>query len=321
MKRLFSTGLAIALLCAASLASAQLNAYGAAATVNGIEISNASLERTFVEYQRDKGVNVAAIRYPKRFDLMKREVLDQLIAQELVWQTAQGSAFVADDQSVDESMQKVRAQFQSDTDFQLRLRSEGYTLESYREHVRQLATSFNYLGDVSADVVVDDADIHTYYENHPEKFQIPEVVRARHILIKVVLQDSQEKKRIAREKMEDILRQLERGTDFAQLAIKYSEDSSAAQGGDLGYFPRANMVKPFADAAFMLQPGEISGIVESVYGLHVIKVEDRKEKGLVSEQEARAKIEAYLLNIKKQQAIDEEISSLRAAADIEVLIP
>ena len=118
-----------------------------------------------------------------------------------------------------------------------------------------------------------------------------------------------------------MLARLEAGEDFATLATEASQDSSAAQGGDLGYFPRGKMVASFEDAAFALQPGEISGIVESPFGLHIIKVEDRQPAQTVPEALAQERIEEHLLGEKRQQAAANELVALRAAATIEIVAP
>jgi len=309
------------LLCCSVAAQAQLNAYGTAARVNGVDISNEKLERNFEEYQRDKDINIAAIRYPNRVTMMRREVLDSLITQELIWQAAQKSNAIAGEDELDDALQQARAQFNSQQDFIGRLAAEGYTVDGYREHLQQMLSAQQYLASVASQVEVSDAECHEFYVANPDKFALPEGVRARHILLRLTQPADAATREQVREKAARLLARLQAGEDFAAVAIEASEDTSAAQGGDLGYFPRGQMVKSFEDAAFALQPGEISDIVESRFGLHIIKVEDRQPAQTVPEALARERIEAHLLEVKRQQVAVDEIATLRASASIEVLTP
>jgi peptidyl-prolyl cis-trans isomerase C len=113
---------------------------------------------------------------------------------------------------------------------------------------------------------------------------MPEQVHARHILVKVDPKADATQKAAARKKIEDIQKQLKNGEDFSELAKKASDCPSNAKGGDVGYFGRGQMVKPFEDAAFSLKPGEVSGIVETEFGLHLIKVMDKKPEKIMDYQ-------------------------------------
>jgi len=319
LKRLSCIGYWLILLCFSGTAESQVSAHGTAARVDGVEISNAALERNFEEYQRENNVMIAAIRYPKRVSMMRREVLDRMIEREILWQAAQKKELVADNQELEEAMQQVREQFDSEENFTLRIAKEGYTVDSYRAHIRQMLSAKKYLASVASDVDVSDAECHDFYVANPEKFQLPESVWARHILLKLAPQADEETRQAVHDKAHDLLGRLQAGADFATLAREESQDSSAVQGGDLGYFPRGKMVKPFDEAAFGLQTGELSGIVESGFGLHIIKVEDRQAPQTVPEAEVKALIKAHLLQVKSQQAVVMEIAALRAAANIEVL--
>lgn len=125
-----------------------------------------------------------------------------------------------------------------------------------------------------AQVKVDDADIKKYYEEHQAEFATPELRKAAHILISVDAKASDADKQAAKSKAEQILKQVKQSpSQFAELAKKYSQDpGSAANGGDLGMFGRGMMVKPFDDAVFKLLVGEVSGLVQSDFGYHIIKL-------------------------------------------------
>jgi len=309
------------LLALATGTAALAQFYGLAAKVNGVGISNDTLERSYEEYLHQNNINVAAIRYPTRVKEIRRQVLDLLIEQELVWQSAQAKEIVATPEEVSQAVDQMRSQFRSEQSFRSRLAIEGYTEESYRKHMAQLVSARKYLDKVAAKVEVSDAEVHTFYVDNPDKFKMPEVMRARHILVKLSPEADEARKRAARETMAGILAELHDGADFAALAGRYSEDTSTGPGGDLGYFSRKEMVKAFADAAFTLKPGEVSGIVETTFGLHLIKAEDRRAARTVPEAEAREQVRAYLRKVKQQQAVANEIKSLRSSAQIEILLP
>lgn len=137
---------------------------------------------------------------------------------------------------------------------------------------------------------VSDADVKQYYDAHLDEYAKPEQVHAQHILLKIAPDAGDEFKAEVRKKAEEVLAKVKAGEDFAALAKQYSEDSTAAQGGDLGTFGRGKMVQSFEEAAFALEPGATSDIVESPFGLHIIKVESKEAAGTKSLDEVRADI-------------------------------
>jgi peptidyl-prolyl cis-trans isomerase D len=156
---------------------------------------------------------------------------------------------------------------------------------------------------------VSDAQIKEYYDAHVDEYSKPEEVHARHILLKMDPQADDGFKAEVRKKADEVLAKVKAGEDFAALAKQYSEDSTAADGGDLGSFGRGKMVKPFEDAAFALAPGATSEIVESPFGLHIIKVESKEEAGTKPLDAVRGEIAAAL---KRSSARD--VARTRAAA-------
>lgn len=147
-------------------------------------------------------------------------------------------------------------------------------------------------------VKVSEEEISNYYKNNQEEFRIPERVRARHILISSGPDDTPEARTKARQKAEDVLAQLKKGVDFADLARKYSDDpASRAKGGDLGYFSRQDMELAFVEAAFALkEPGEISEVVETSFGYHIIQLLEKKPTEIPPLENVREQIFNRLLN-------------------------
>jgi peptidyl-prolyl cis-trans isomerase D len=178
-------------------------------------------------------------------------------------------------------------------------------------------------------VTVDDAEIRKYYEEHQSEFSTPELRKAAHILITVDAKASDAEKQAAKDKAEQVLQQVKQApSQFAQLAQKYSQDpGSAANGGDLGMFGRGMMVKQFDDAVFKLLVGEVSGLVQSDFGFHIIKL--LAVKG--GKAQALAEVKSTIAqNLKTQKANDkyaelaekfsnivyEQSDTLKPAADL-----
>jgi peptidyl-prolyl cis-trans isomerase D len=156
-------------------------------------------------------------------------------------------------------------------------------------------------------VTVTPAEVQASYNGNIQQYQSPEQVRASHILLKTEGKDEAAVKKTA----EDLLKQVKGGADFAQLATKYSEDEgSAKNGGDLDYFGRGRMVPEFEQAAFSMQPGQISDLVKTQYGFHIIKVVDKKPGSTRTLDEVRAQITDQLRSQKAQQAVSEQARTL-----------
>ncbi|MDD5328527.1 MAG: SurA N-terminal domain-containing protein [Sulfuricella sp.] len=157
------------------------------------------------------------------------------------------------------------------------------------------------VSDLAPQMAVSDEEVRKYYDEHRAQYQEPEQRRASHILIGVAAGAGAAEKAAARAKAEQILKEIGQSpVKFEDLARKNSQDpGSAAKGGDLGFFPRGAMVKPFEDAAFALKGGEISGLVQSDFGFHIIKLTAIRHGGNRELNEARGEIEQEL---KKQKA-------------------
>jgi len=147
-------------------------------------------------------------------------------------------------------------------------------------------------------VTVREEEISNYYQNNQEEFRLPERVRARHILISPGPEDTEEARTKARQKAEDVLAQLKKGADFSDLAKKYSDDpASRTKGGDLGYFSRQDMEPTFVETAFALKEiGEISELVETSYGYHIIQLLEKKPTEIPPLENVKEQIYNRLLN-------------------------
>jgi peptidyl-prolyl cis-trans isomerase C len=173
--------------------------------------------------------------------------------------------------------------------------------------------------EVAQKITVPEDELKSYYESHKEEFKTPEMARASHILIKVNPSASAEEKKAAKEKAEVILKKIRNGEDFAKLASEFSDDpGSKIKGGDIGFFSRGRMVKPFEDAAFSLKPGEVSGIVETQFGFHIIKLEEKKDAGIENFDAVKERISQKLLQERIKTKVTEFIDNAMKGAKAEI---
>jgi len=289
-----------------------------AARVNGEGITRARLQSS-VDVQARAGYG--NMTQPAAFKKLQRQILDQLIAQELLWQEAKRTGFVATPAEVDQAVAQLRANYQSDDAYELELERNGFTPESYREDLKRRISVRHWAQETFADAVaVSDEEVHEFYMANQDKFIQPEQINARHVLIKVAPDADESEVAAARQAIEQILAEAKAGADFAALAKEHSQGPSAPRGGDLGFFSRGQMVKPFEDAAFALQPGEISDVVRTRFGFHIIKLEARHEQQVVAEAKAAASVREHLASNKLSDAVAQSLQKLKEAGSIEILI-
>jgi len=155
-------------------------------------------------------------------------------------------------------------------------------------------------------IQISDDDIRAYYKAHEDELKTPEMVRARHILFRVADNAPEEEKQKTLKKAEEILDRIKSGEDFAELASEFSDDTvTKTNGGDLGVFARGRMVKSFEDAAFALKQGEVSEIVETPFGYHIIKVDEKIDASVTPYDSVKDSIKQRLIQEHTQSEISE----------------
>jgi peptidyl-prolyl cis-trans isomerase D len=159
-------------------------------------------------------------------------------------------------------------------------------------------------------IKLSDDDVRAYYAQHIDQYRVPDRVKVSHILFKTTGKTPAEVAKI-KQTAQDVLNQIHKGADFADLARKYSEDTTASKGGDLGWIVRGQTVKEFEDTAFSLQPGQVSGLVTTTYGIHIIKVFDKQTAHVQTFDEVKDSIRAQL----EKQKLDQAQASLAAQVE------
>ncbi|NLJ33041.1 MAG: hypothetical protein GX349_00370 [Firmicutes bacterium] len=237
-------------------------------------------------------------------------LLDQLIVEKLLLADGLAMDLSVDKEELKKFMEAVKSQLElfygSGEDYEKALEEKGITEEDVENYGGNLLLIEDLYKMVTKHVTVGDAEVEAFYRENPDMFTVGERVKARHILV-----DEEEL-------AEELLARAQEGEDFAQLAQEYSQDpGSQGAGGDLDYFPRGMMVEEFEEAAFGAKVGEIVGVVETIHGYHIIKVEDKKEKEILPLEGMEENIREYLLEGEKSSIFYTYLEDLKNSADIE----
>lgn len=287
------------------------------AVVNGTVINQAEFDnemnRVLERLQRTG-------RFPNDLERsqIKKQVLENLIARELLYQESQTKGIKVDQKEIEAQVTALKGRFPSEVEFKNALSTMNLTEADLRfQFERDLAIRKLLDDQIGGKSTVSEKESRAYYDSNLESFKKPEQVRASHILIKVDPGAEEAKKAEARTKIESLQAKLKKGEDFGALAKEYSEGPSGPKGGDLGFFGRGQMVKPFEEAAFSMKPGQVSGMVETRFGYHLIMVAERTPESTLSYEEVKDRLEQYLKQQKVQEAIAAYVETLQGKAKIE----
>ncbi|MBD3288044.1 hypothetical protein GF337_04505 [candidate division KSB1 bacterium] len=252
--------------------------------------------------------------------LIQQQALELLIQNTLLRQEIENHLIEVKDGEIDRAMEQVKQTFESQEAFTSALQQENLTLKRFRENiVKDLKVQKLLEREIVSEIKeVPTEQAREYYKENPKQFTEPTNARARHVLIKVSRDASDTEISEARKKAELVLQKAKSGADFATLARDYSEGPNAGKGGDLGFFARGEMVKAFDQAVFSLQPGQISNVVRSELGFHVIKLEEYKDPEKIPFEKVEDKIKAFLAQKESNERFEEYINQLKKKAEIQI---
>lgn len=288
------------------------------ARVNGAAIPAADLQKALTAFGKSPSASQVP---PGQEKAVQQFLLNQMIGGELMYQVAKNTPVKDQDKQISDALGRLKARFKTDEDYKKGLQEQGLNEKDLRELIRRNVIIENHIEQVVVPKqTVTDAEVKEFYDKNPETFTQPGQVRASHILITLDAKATDADKKKAKDKAEDLLKQIKAGADFAKLAQENSGCPSSKQGGDLGYFGKGQMVKPFEEAAFAMKPGEVSGVVETQFGYHIIKLTERKAPSKVAFDDVKAKIADSLKRKKVSEAINTILEDAKKKAKIEVYL-
>jgi peptidyl-prolyl cis-trans isomerase C len=288
------------------------------AKVNGEDVKKAEFEMAIRSLEDRARSAVPA----KQRDEVYRQVLDRLIGFHLLVQEAAARNVVAPPWEVDSQVEQIKKQFPSEDAFKQMLQARGVTVEQLRsDTARTIAVNVMLKSELEPKIVVSDADSKKFFDENRSRFRQDDSVHASHILIRTPENADAAAKAKAKTQADDLLAQIKKGADFAGLAKKFSQDPGSAQtGGDLGFFSKGQMVPAFEQAAFALKPGQTSGVVETPFGYHIIRVSEFKAGRDPGYDEVKPQIEEYLKQQLRDRKSQEFVDQLKAKGKIQIFI-
>lgn len=283
----------------------------AVATVNGVAISRAEFDRQLNQTKKRYGSRFGLDFTTERGKQIEQEIrtslLNHLIERQIILNEAAKRKVVVTPAQVDAKIAELSQSLPPGTDIKQALVAQGMTLKDLQSEVHDGLVIQAVAGAITAGAgaEVTDEEAEAYYNGHLTEYDRPEEVRVRHILV----QD--------KAKAEELLGQLKGGASFEGLAKAHSEDTgSGAEGGDLGFFGKGRMVPEFEEVAFKLKPGELSGLVQTQFGYHILQGVERREARRVPLTEAKEEIKTKLGEERKDAALTTWLAEQKKAAKV-----
>jgi len=293
------------------------------AKVDGSEITEAMVLHEIDQMAMVMARRVSPAQMAEKERHFFEQALERSIVMSLLTTTAVKQGVQVPDAELEERIQEIKKQFPDEKKFQETLAAQKMDEKALRDLIRNSLLHDKLLeANVKEAELPSDASAEEFYEKNPQYFEQAERCKASHILLKLEKNATDEQKQAIKDKLIATKKDIEeKKITFEDAAKQMSEDpGSAAKGGDLGYFQREQMVKPFADAAFTTPPGQMSDIVESQFGFHLILVVDRKEAGKRPFDEVKDKIKGALKERDQVDAMNTYVESLKKEAKIEQLV-
>lgn len=255
------------------------------------------------------------------FSRLRQDVLKRMIDEKLADQESRRLGVVVDESDVDEKIDQITgAQSMSKEDLWKALEDQGYTEEAYRNRIREQMLRMQLINlEVKSKIAVTEEEIEEYYDQHKEDFQEQKSYHLRTILVRVSSSATAQERAEALERIEAAVEAFEAGEGFSQLAKRYSDDMTAKEGGDLGFFHIDELSAEFRETVGQMKEGEISPIMQTPSGYQLVMLEKIKREQGKSLEEAKLHIQDRLYNELVEQKYKAWLEELRERSYIRII--
>lgn len=286
-------------------------------TVEGTDITQGEIMQAVQMTMMQLSRQVPPQQLSQMYGQIYQNMIDTLVANVLLEEAAKNSSLAVSDEELAEEIDTIKANAPEGSSLEETLAENDIDLNEWKEDLRAQLLTAKLVEEKTANVAEPTlTEIKSFYEENIDSFRVPENVTASHILIAFDENETDETKATKKADIEAIRQQLLSGVPFEDLASERSDCPSSARGGNLGTFGRGQMVPEFEEAAFNMDVGSISDVVETQFGYHIIKLTDHQEAGMSPLAEVTEQLKMYLTNQKKQEALVAYIDELREKADV-----
>ena len=292
------------------------------AVVNDEIITLAEFNTAFEPYLKNiednyKGKDKEALINQSKEAFLKR-LVDNLLIEQETKKTGMGNV-IKDEEVMDVIRDMIAKKKSNMEDFKKNLAHEGNSLESLKKDIRNQMMRMRLLRrEIKSKVIVSDEEIGEYYNKNRQDYEGKEAVRLKQIFLAIPAKADKKTRTKIKEEAQQLRKRVLAGEPFELLAVKYSQGPGAAQGGDIGFIEKGTIIAAVDSVAFNLPMEQISEVIESGIGFHIIKVVDKKGAGLKPIAAVREEIKAKIEDEKLEKKYEEWITSIRKKSFIEI---
>lgn len=249
-----------------------------------------------------------------------RKVVEKLIEEKLIDQEVKRSGVKVTSKEIEGALEEVkRRNAATQEDLEKALANEGLTLEAYKKEIEKRLQRMKLINwAVKVESKAEERELRDFYQKNIDQYRSNESYRPSQILFLVPKEVTPEEIQEIRKKCQKVFEKVKGGEDFGEMALLYSEDISAKDRGDLGYFKRGELLPELEKEALRLQVGEVSGIIRTNLGFHIIKLLDRKGGTPLPFEEVKEKVKADYYDKEMEKAFQQFLRTLKEKSVIEI---
>lgn len=290
---------------------------GIAAVVNDEVITSVDVDKEYQQMQKE----LQKLPPSEKMGLNRSAAVNRLVDKKLIEQKVHELDIKVMDDEIKLAIDDVKKQNHMNQEaLEKALAAQGMTFEQYKAQLREQLERLRLMSqEVRSKIQVGDQEVRDYYDHNRDKYGAVELFRARHIFFKIDKKGGAAEMARVEAKAQEVLKEARSGKDFAELAKKYSDDPAAAKdGGDLGSFKKSDMLPEIGDTVAAMKPGDVSNLVLSTAGLHIIKLEGKSMSPGTPFAEVKNDIEELLFKKKADERFAQWVKDLRASVPVEI---